>query len=132
MLSLPKVCLSFKKILLVILEVRMILLWLQKMVMILAESQLDICYYYLLFEFDITFLRLLIRSCPITQLINKPLKSQQSGILNCNQNLHTCKKTIYPQGFSFLIESFTYGKCTKNYTLVSSVNFQSLNVQPII
>ena len=68
-------------------EVRMILLWLQKMV-ILAESQLDICYYYLLFEFDITFLRLLIRSCPITQLINKPLKSQQSGILNCNQNLH--------------------------------------------
>ena len=37
-----KVYLSFKKMLLVIMKVRMILIWLQKMVIILVESELEI------------------------------------------------------------------------------------------
>ena len=92
MLSLPKVCFSFKKIVLVIMELSMILLWLQKMVVILVESELDIWYYFICYlNLTLPFYLHLTRidsSYPIIQLINKPLKSQQSGILNSNQNLH--------------------------------------------
>ena len=67
----------------------------------------------------------MIPSCPIIQLINKPLKKKKKSILNPNQNLHNFKKknNISTRSLvSFLIELFICGKNTKK--LHTSIIFQ--------